>query len=116
MDVIIAAASKTLRQNKNPTHVVFTAADLICTLPPSTRATRGKRVTVQTGVASSSTGVQINPASGDTLKGKGITAAADKNYINTGATDAVGDSATFVADGAGSWYLETSLGTWDREA
>lgn len=114
--IIHTAANRTLSKRSRDTLVLLgAAADLIVTLPKSDQVSKGQVVTVHVSTASGGTGAQVNPASGDTIKGTGITAAADKNLINTGATDAAGDAATLVADGAGSWYITNLIGTWARE-
>ncbi len=86
---------------------------LVVTLPP-TRL--GYTVTIITQTASASTGVSISPDAADKIQGKGITAADDKDWINTAATDAVGDLVTLVGDGVDGWWVVSERGTWARQA
>lgn len=113
----VITADLTLADRDSDVLVVCNAADLVVNLPKSHIGSKGNRVTVVTMVASSSTGTQINPRTADSLRGSGITASAGKSFINTGATDVVGDLAQFTSDGNGSWYLSAAkIGTWAREA
>jgi hypothetical protein len=96
--------------------VVCNAADLTVTLPKSNNDTKGNIVTVVTGVASGGTGNQVDPNGSEIIAGLGITEAAGKSYINTGATDAVGDTAILKADGDGKWWVVSQRGTWARQA
>lgn len=92
------------------------AADLVYTLPPANTRTAGLRVSFFTSTLSTTTGVSISPASVDKIQGKGITAADNKDLINTAATDAVGDIVTLECDGVDGWFIVNMLGTWAREA
>lgn len=114
--IVSAAVDVTLRKRTRDTLVLVTVADKIVNLPASDQTSKGQVVKVVVMAASGGTGAQINPATGDTIKGSGITASANKNLINTGATDAVGDTAELVADGAGNWVVTNLIGTWAREA
>ena len=109
------AVSISLAAYERDVSVVCSAADLVVSLPPASQGTRGNRVTVLTGAASTGTGTSISPATGDKIQGTGITAADNKDLINTAATDAVGDAATLVCDGVDGWWIENLIGTWARE-
>jgi hypothetical protein len=106
-------ASTTLTEADNGGIVLANAVDLVVTLPP-TRL--GYTVTIITQTASASTGVSISPDAADKIQGKGITAADDKDWINTAATDAVGDLVTLVGDGVDGWWVVSERGTWARQA
>lgn len=100
---------------------LVTTADVIITLPLASRQTRGAMITVINNALSTGTGLQINPGSGDfirgqTLAGVTMTAVVDKNLINTGATDVLGDSVTLVCDGETGWQVRNILGIWAKEA
>lgn len=89
------------------------AADLVFTLPATVD---GLTFTFYTETLSATTGVSISPVAADQIKGTGITAADDKDLINTAATDAVGDLVTIVGDGSAGWIITNIIGTWAREA
>ena len=110
------AVSLSIPAYERDVSVVATAVDLVISLPPAGRGTRGNRITVVAGVASTVTGLSLSPASADKIQGTGITAADNKDLINTAATDAVGDSLTVVCDGVDGWWIEGKIGTWAREA
>lgn len=126
-EMVFAAGSTTLLKPVVPKGVNYTvtredsgaifyatAADVVFTLP-ATEA--GLEFTFIVGVASGATGVAISPAAVDKLTGRGIaTPADDKDLINTGATDVVGDSVTIRGDGVDGWYVVDSEGIWAREA
>jgi hypothetical protein len=60
--------------------------------------------------------ITVRPVAADKFMGKGITAADDKDYVNTGGSNAVGDLITIVGDGADGWWVVAERGTWAREA
>jgi len=60
------------------------------------------------GGLSSGTGLSISPAAADKIDA----AADDTDFVNSGATDTVGDAVTVVGDGAGGWYALNVQGTW----
>lgn len=91
-----------------------TAADVVFTLP-STVA--GLEYTFICGVVSGATGLAVSPAALDLITGRGIATPADnKDIINTGATDVLGDSVTLRGDGVNGWYVVDQEGIWAREA
>jgi hypothetical protein len=92
---------------------IVTGTDKVATLPPTDD---GLRFTFIVGAASATTGLQISPNSVDKIMTNGITPADDKDYINTAATDAVGDMVTVVGDGLDGWYVTNKVGTWARQA
>lgn len=88
--------------------------DALFTLPLVTAALAGVRYTFVCGVASAGTGLQISPNAADFISGNGLTAVVNKDLINAGATDRIGDAATIYCDGVG-WWIEAVLGTWSKE-
>ena len=60
--------------------------------------------------------ISISPAAADSLEGPDITAAADKDVINTLATARRGDSAVLGDTDAAGYIITELKGTWAREA
>lgn len=106
----------TLAPRDSDVLVIASVADLVINLPKAQRDTRGNRVEVCVLTLSSSVGCSLNPASVDKIQGTGITAADNKDIINTAATDAVGDTLTVVCDGENGWVITNLIGTWARQA
>lgn len=73
----------------------------------------GLRYTFYCGDAASE--ITIRPVAADKIMGKGITATDDRDYVNTGGTNAVGDLVTIVGDGVDGWYVVAERGIWARE-
>ena len=96
--------------------IVANAVDLVVTLPPAGRGTKGNRVTLVVEDISASTGASLSPAPADMIRGTGVTGVDNKDLINTAATDALGDAATLVCDGDTGWWIENLIGTWALEA
>lgn len=96
--------------------IVCAVADLVVNLPPAGAGTKGNKVTMTVKTISGGTGASFSPVSSDKIQGTGITAADNKDLINSGATDAVGDTLTLVCDGADGWWITSKIGTWAREA
>lgn len=93
------------------------SSSLVFTLPSSAAATKGMRVTIITEtLPGSGVGTSVSPQPADYIYGNGFTLAANKDAINSAASDRIGDAITLVADGANSWYIESVTGTWAREA
>lgn len=115
-DVESLAANRTLSRRDSGKAFTSGAADVVVTLPAVDGSLKGVTFTFVTLTLSTVTGFSISPAAADQIKGKGITAADDKDYINTAATDAVGDLVQIVCDGADGWIVVAERGTWAREA
>ncbi len=95
------------------------AVDAVFTLPAAGVATRGVTYRFQTGVVSAGTGLSISPAAADAIFGAGLTAVVNKDLINTGATDVLGDFVTIRGTGAGgvtAWEIVDLRGIWAKEA
>ncbi len=58
----------------------------------------------------------VSPAAADKIQGNGLTAADNKDLLNTKATSQVGDEVTLVGDGVDGWNIQEIIGTWQREA
>ena len=112
-NVNTAAASQSVTAAQSG-QMFIGAVDAVFTLPAVTSALKGVWFTFTTGVASSGTGLAISPAAADFIGGNGLTQVVNKDLINTGATDRVGDSVTIYCDGT-AWWIEALLGTWAKE-
>lgn len=116
--VVAAAASQTLRADQSG--LIFVGAvDAVFTLPLASATPIGTSYTFVCGVASGGTGLSISPNALDGIYGNGLTGVVNKDLINTGATDVVGDSAKIVCRGAAgiaAWFIENITGTWAKEA
>lgn len=110
------AVSMSIPTYERDVTVVATAVDLVISLPPAGSGTKGNTVRVVAGIASTVTGLSLSPAASDKIQGTGITAADDKDLINTAATDAVGDCLEVVCDGVDGWWITGKIGTWARQA
>jgi hypothetical protein len=110
------AASVTLLPSQSGTVFTNSAADVVYSLPAASPSTKGIFYTFVTLTVSAGTGVSISPSALDKIQGKGLTAADNKDLINSGASDAVGDTAVVVCDGVDGWIVTNLLGTWAREA
>jgi len=60
--------------------------------------------------------VTLAPNALDLIAGGQITAADDKDYVNTKATARVGDEVTLVGNGTTGWNIIHQTGTWARQA
>ena len=100
-------ASITVTAAQSGTVFVSDTVDAVYQLP-STAA--GLTYTFVAGVLSATTGLSVSPAAADKI----LTAAKADNadYVNTAATDVVGDSVTVVGDGVNGWLVVAKTGTW----
>lgn len=110
------AASFTLTAKDSGKLFVIAAVDIVADLPPVDATMDGVFYEFFIATASASTGFSISPAAADQIRGKGLTAADNKDLINTAATDAVGDFVRVTCDGSAGWLVSGTLGTWAREA
>ena len=60
--------------------------------------------------------VTVSPNSSDKIQGYALTAADDKDLLNTKATARVGDEVRLVGDGTDGWLVTQIKGTWARQA
>lgn len=111
----LAAASQTLTALQSGQKFVG-VVDAVFALPAASAATKGVRYSFETGVLSAGTGLSISPSALDHIRGNGLTSVDNKDLINTGATDRLGDSVTIYCDGVDGWVIESIIGTWAKEA
>jgi len=112
-NVRIITASLTLTLADSGSLIVCNAADLVVTLPPTFN---GFNVTVLTNVLSVGTGTSVSPNASDQIAGNGLTPVDDKDAINSGASDALGDFIEVTGDGSAGWWITDVRGTWAAEA
>lgn len=112
--VNLAAASQTLTAAQSGQKFVG-AVDAVFTLPAAAASLKGVWYEFETGVLSSGTGLSISPAAADHIRGNGLTSVDNKDLINTGATDRLGDMVRIYCDGS-DWIIDAIIGTWAKEA
>lgn len=105
--------NRTVLATESGLTLIVNAADLVISLPATVE---GFELTVWVLATSSSTGASISPVAADKIQGKGLTAADNKDLINTHATEAVGDWVRLVGDGVDGWIVAGIAGTWARQA
>ena len=110
------AASFSLTRADSGKVFEITAADVVASLPAVDANMKGVFFTFVVTTLSTTTGFSVSPSSSDQIRGKGMSAADDKDYINSAATDAVGDLLKIVCDGDAGWMVLEERGTWAREA
>lgn len=113
--VNLAAATQALTAAQSGQRFVG-AVDAVLTLPAAAAGTAGVWYEFECGALSSGTGLSISPAVADHIRGNGLTAVDNKDLINTGATDRLGDSVRIYCDGVDGWVIESVIGTWAKEA
>lgn len=91
------------------------AEDAVFTLPAAAAGTKGVWYEFETGALSTGTGLSISPAAADHIRGNGLTSVDNKDLINTGATDRLGDMVRLYCDGVEGWVIEAIIGTWAKE-
>jgi hypothetical protein len=116
--VNLAAATQALTAAQSGQKFVG-AVDAVFTLPAAAAATAGVWYEFETGALSAGTGLSISPAAADAIAGNGLTAVVNKDLINSGATDRLGDSVRIYCTGVtgtNAWVIESIIGTWAKEA
>lgn len=115
--IVAKTANFTLSAADSGNFFRLDAADLVCTLPAAAAGTAGVTYTffLPTAGLSTGTGFSISPAAADFICSAGLTAVDNKDLINSGATDTIGDGATIVCDGVDGWYVTSLRGTWAKE-
>lgn len=92
----------------------------VVTLPAITAGSKGFRVTIQNTAAAGAAKLSISPNAADAIKGTigAVTASgtADKDWINTKATQIQGDFTTLMSDGAHTWWIVGGSGVWASES
>ena len=115
-DVVSLDANKTLTAADSGKVYTSGAADVVVTLPAASPTTKGVNFTFVTLTLSTTTGFSFSPVAADKIQGTGITAADDKDIINTAATDAVGDTLKLICDGIDGYLIVSKIGTYARES
>lgn len=113
--VNLAAATQTLTAAQSGQKFVG-AVDAVFTLPAAAAGTKGVWYEFECGALSSGTGLSISPAAADHIRGNGLTSVDNKDLINSGATDRLGDMVRLYCDGVDGWVIEAVIGTWAKEA
>lgn len=116
--VNLAAATQTLTAAQTGQKFVG-AVDAVFTLPASAAATKGVWYEFETGALSGGTGLSVSPAAADGIGGNGLTSVVNKDLINTGASDRLGDMVRIYCTGAtgtSAWMIDGIIGTWSKEA
>jgi hypothetical protein len=116
--VNLAAATQDLTANQSGEHFVA-AVDAVFTLPASAPALKGVEYEFSCGALSAGTGLSISPAAADAIGGNGLTVVVNKDLINSGASDRLGDYVKIVCTGetgATAWRITGIIGTWAKEA
>ncbi len=111
-NVISTAVNRTMTVDESGSTILVTAADKVISLP-ATEA--GLTYTIVTIALSSGTGTSVDPVTADKIQGLGLTGANNKDVINTGSTDEVGDSLTVLGDGGDGYIITNSTGAWAAE-
>ena len=106
--VRIVTANVSLTAAESGLILICDAADLVITLPATVA---GLIFTVVCAAVSAGTGLSLSPAAADKIN----EGTANKDLINSGATDVLGDSVTLVSDGVTGWYTINKIGTWAAE-
>lgn len=116
--VNLAAATQTLTAAQSGEKFVG-AVDAVFTLPAAATALKGVWYEFECGALSAGTGLSISPAAADAIGGNGLTVVVNKDLINDGATDRLGDCVRIYCTGvtgATAWRIESLIGTWSKEA
>jgi len=107
--VVVKTANYPVLASESGTVFIADAADLVFTLPATAA---GLRFTFENAAVSAGTGLSVSPAAADNIN-EGVD---NKDLINSGATDVLGDSVTVVGDGDKGWFTIGKIGTWAAEA
>ena len=113
-----AAATQTLTAAQTGQHFLA-AVDAVFTLPAASSSTKGVYYTFECGALSAGTGLSISPVAADAIGGNGLSVTIDKDLINSGASDRLGDMVTIYCTGAAgttAWRVTNIIGTWAKEA
>lgn len=113
-----AQLSQTLTPDLGNAHIVG-AVDAVFTLPSAALTPAGTWFEFECGALSAGTGLSVSPNAADAIGGNGLTVTLDKDLINTGATDRLGDMVRIICSGvagATAWRITNIIGTWAKEA
>lgn len=116
LDVVhVTSTPHTLTHKDSGKLLIIEVAECVVNLPAMAPELAGCNFEFAVLTLSAVTGLSVSPSALDQIQGKGITAADNKDYINTAATDAVGDFLRIVGDGTLGWVVTDERGTWARE-
>lgn len=90
------------------------ATDGVVFTLPATAA--GLTYTFMNAGADGAAGISVSPHADDKIMGVNITAADNKDLINTKGTAKKGDFVRLVGDGSLGWYVQAIGGIWARES
>lgn len=107
------SANYTVDATDNGTTIFVDTDAVIITLPAVGGISGVKVVNI---AAFGVSGVSVSPNAVDMIEGPGITAADDKDIINTKATARRGDYITIVDGDANGWSITEMRGIWARQA
>ena len=117
--VHLAAATQNLTAAQSGEKFVG-AVDAIFTLPAAANDPdmEGVWYEFECGALSTGVGLSISPAAADAIGGNGLTVTVNKDLINSGASDRLGDMVRIYCTGvtgATAWRIENVIGTWAKE-
>lgn len=116
--VNLAAPTQTLNAGQSG-ELFVGAVDAVFTLPAASAAIRGVWYEFECGALSAGTGLSISPAAADAIGGNGLTEVVNKDLINSGVTDRLGDRVRIICSGvtgATAWRIQSVIGTFAKEA
>lgn len=113
--VNLAAATQALTAAQTGQKFVG-AVDAVFTLPAAAVALTGVWYEFECGAVSAGVGLSISPAAADHIRGNGLTSVDNKDLINSGVSDRLGDMVRLYCDGVDGWVIEEVVGTWSKEA
>lgn len=95
-------------------YVTYIDTDAITITLPATAA--GLSYTFVNAGPDAGVALTLSPNAADKIQGCGLSAADNKDLINTKATARKGDLVRIVGDGTDGWIIQEMRGTWAREA
>lgn len=101
-------------QDSDSGYVTYVDTDAKTMTLPATAVNRV--FTFMNAGADAAVALTISPNASDKIMGVGLTAADDKDLVNTKATAKKGDYVTLVGDGVDGWFVTAMKGTWARES
>lgn len=113
--LVIKTANYTVTAAESGATFLADAADIVFTLPSTVAGLRYRFILSANGL-SVGTGLSLSPAAVDAVFGNGLTNVDNKDLINSGASDRIGDAVEIVGDGRDGWYIQSLVGTWAKEA
>ena len=118
VQVNLAAPTQTLKPSQSG-QLFICAVDAVLTLPTSSPDIKGVTFGAMCGALSTGVGLSLSPAAADAIGGNGLTVVVDKDLINSGASDRLGDLIWVICTGetgATAWRIVEVIGTWAKES